>query len=254
MQLSGTSVAAPAVAGAAALLLEKNPGLTPPLVKAILQYTAQQLVGANICQQGAGLMNIEGAVRLAGALRTDIASSISRGTINAGDPLLRAGATFPAASSTIAGSACPWGGYIFAGGSHVLAGAELFKRYQAIYNPALVWVRNRVTINDSPAPDCALISEGVINGDAIATPGVFTSGWQLSEGLADGQGIIFCEGIIFAEGIIFCEGIIFAEGIIFCEGIIFAEGIIFCEGIIFAEGSDMGEGIIFCESFNLGEP
>ncbi len=40
MSLSGTSVASPAVAGAAALQLQVNPGLTPPLVKAILQYTA----------------------------------------------------------------------------------------------------------------------------------------------------------------------------------------------------------------------
>ena len=38
MFLSGTSVAAPVVAGAAAVLLQANPGLTPPLVKAILQY------------------------------------------------------------------------------------------------------------------------------------------------------------------------------------------------------------------------
>lgn len=54
MQLSGTSVAAPAVAGAAAVLLQVNPGLTPPLVKAILQYTAQPLPDANLLQQGPG--------------------------------------------------------------------------------------------------------------------------------------------------------------------------------------------------------
>ena len=69
MQLSGTSVAAPVVAGAAALMLQANPGLTPPLVKAILQYTAQPLQNANLLQQGVGLLNIAGAVQLASALR-----------------------------------------------------------------------------------------------------------------------------------------------------------------------------------------
>jgi serine protease AprX len=38
----------------AAVLLQANPGLTPPLVKAILQYTAQPLPGHNLLQQGAG--------------------------------------------------------------------------------------------------------------------------------------------------------------------------------------------------------
>src|SRR5262249_12145129 len=101
MQLSGTSVAAPVVAGAVALLLPKNPGLTPPLIKAILQYTAQQVNGANILQQGAGLLNIEGATRLAGALRTDISAKVAQGQLTVGDSLLSG--AMPTASSTVAG-------------------------------------------------------------------------------------------------------------------------------------------------------
>src|SRR6185369_4759320 len=61
MYLSGTSIAAPVVAGAAALLLQVNPNLTPNLVKAILMYTAQPLAGFNAFEQGAGQINIDGA-------------------------------------------------------------------------------------------------------------------------------------------------------------------------------------------------
>jgi serine protease AprX len=65
LTLSGTSMAAPVVAGSVALMLEANPRLTPNLVKAILQYTAQQYAGYSTLRQGAGFLNTLGAVRLA---------------------------------------------------------------------------------------------------------------------------------------------------------------------------------------------
>ena len=63
--LSGTSMAAPVVAGAVALMLEANPGLTPNLVKAMLQFSAQEYPGYNALTQGAGFLNARGAVQLA---------------------------------------------------------------------------------------------------------------------------------------------------------------------------------------------
>jgi serine protease AprX len=65
LALSGTSMAAPVVAGAVALMLEANPSLTPNLVKAILQFTAQEYPGYDALTQGAGFLNARGAVRLA---------------------------------------------------------------------------------------------------------------------------------------------------------------------------------------------
>src|SRR6185369_17567384 len=41
MSASGTPLAPPVRAGTAAVLLQATPGLTPPLIKAILQYSAQ---------------------------------------------------------------------------------------------------------------------------------------------------------------------------------------------------------------------
>ena len=63
--MSGTSVSSPIVAGAVAVMLEANPQLTPNMVKMILMYTAQSLKGYNMLEQGAGELNLEGAVRLA---------------------------------------------------------------------------------------------------------------------------------------------------------------------------------------------
>ncbi len=65
LSLTGTSMAAPVVAGTVALMLQANPSLTPNAVKAILQYTAQQYPGYNGLTQGAGFLNAVGAVRLA---------------------------------------------------------------------------------------------------------------------------------------------------------------------------------------------
>ena len=98
MNLSGTSIAAPVVAGAAALLLQANPGLTPPLIKAILQYTAQPLRRRSLVQQGAGC-STSMAPCVSRALRTDIAGAVAAGRIAAGDSLLATGPSLPAQDS-----------------------------------------------------------------------------------------------------------------------------------------------------------
>ena len=70
LSLTGTSMASPVVAGTVALMLQANPALTPNLVKAILQYTAESNTNYNALTQGAGFVNSYGAVQLARFFRT----------------------------------------------------------------------------------------------------------------------------------------------------------------------------------------
>lgn len=55
---SGTSQAAAVVSGAVALMLDKNPALTPDQVKALLRSTATPLPGVPTTAQGGGVVNI----------------------------------------------------------------------------------------------------------------------------------------------------------------------------------------------------
>jgi serine protease AprX len=66
--LSGTSMAAPAVAGAAALMLGQNGGLSANTIKMSLQFTARIVKHTDVLTQGAGALNIGGALILAGAI------------------------------------------------------------------------------------------------------------------------------------------------------------------------------------------
>ena len=70
LSLTGTSMAAPVVTGTVALMMQANPSLTPNMVKAILQYTAQVYPSYNALTQGAGFLNTRGAVQLAKFYKT----------------------------------------------------------------------------------------------------------------------------------------------------------------------------------------
>ena len=75
LSLTGTSMSAPVVAGTVALMIQANPTLTPNLVKAILQYTAEHKSRYNELTQGAGFLNARGAVQLAKLLAATTSTS-----------------------------------------------------------------------------------------------------------------------------------------------------------------------------------
>ena len=77
-------------------MLQLNPKLTPNMVKAFMEYSAQKLDGYGVLEQGAGQLNIEGAMRLAALTRQDLSSPVQ-----IGQPLLTGAVTD---SSSFAGS------------------------------------------------------------------------------------------------------------------------------------------------------
>jgi serine protease AprX len=70
--LSGASMASPAVAGAAALLLRQNEALSVNTLKIALQFTARILPLTDVLTQGAGVLNIGGALTLADAIDPNV--------------------------------------------------------------------------------------------------------------------------------------------------------------------------------------
>jgi serine protease AprX len=71
LTLSGTSMAAPIVAGTVALMLQANPSLTPEHVKTILQRTALGSSRYDQLTQGAGFLNARAAVEMARSLAAE---------------------------------------------------------------------------------------------------------------------------------------------------------------------------------------
>ncbi len=63
MRLSGTSMASPVVAGAAALLLNSDTTLTPDTIKARLMLTAQKVGNSEFISYGAGYLDIIAALK-----------------------------------------------------------------------------------------------------------------------------------------------------------------------------------------------
>ncbi|HUQ29602.1 MAG TPA: S8 family serine peptidase [Usitatibacter sp.] len=265
MVASGTSFSAPVVSGTVALMLQANPGLTPPLVKAILQYTAEALPGQNLVQQGAGLVNVAGALQLATSLAPDIATRISQGQIAPGDSMLAAGKSMPAAQSTIDGRTVTWSRVVFLGGDQIYTGSTLFTKFQGVYQPRISWVRGRVRTQSISYFDSArnyivgfderipsarkLVTAGVVQvGSALGTSsflagtGIFMPTTGVTLRIAGGAGLVIAEGVSTGgDGVVIAEGLVVAEGVGPDEGVVIAEGLVMAEGMVIAEGFVVAE-------------
>jgi subtilisin family serine protease len=224
MYLSGTSMATPVVAGAAALVLQANPRLTPNMVKMILMYTAQQLSGFNQLEQGAGELNIEGAVRLAKLVRTDMNPGTKQG-----DPLLTT-SNLPDQKTTIAGQQFMWSQGIVLKHSYA-TGTNLIAKYQTVYGLGLVLGDGMVVGDGQVIGDGMVMGDGILIGDNIMT----------SNGLVLGDGAPFMPcGILMGEGTLIPDGILMDDGILMSDGQVIGDGILMGDAALEAMSAQVG--------------
>ena len=142
-RLSGTSMSTPMVSGAAALMLQANPQLTPDQVKARLMksawkgfatYSKGQDVGGNVYQDqydvftyGAGYLDISAALN-----NTDLPTGSAMSPIAVYDPVTgtvtltnASGMSVIWGTSVLWGDSVIWGSSVFVNGSSVLWGASV---------------------------------------------------------------------------------------------------------------------------------
>jgi subtilisin family serine protease len=127
-RLNGTSQAAPVVAGAAALMLHANPKLSAHTVKAVIQYTSQRLRNLDVMTQGAGEVNIAGAVRVAKLIEPSVTTG--KRWVKGSRKAIQADLLF--------GQTAFWGKAII-GGTTVKAGTNAVYMKLAQWDDNIVW-------------------------------------------------------------------------------------------------------------------
>ncbi len=165
-RLSGTSMATPVVAGAAALMLQANPTLTPDLVKARLMKSAykgfaayssswdawgnQYNSQADLFTYGAGYLDIAAALQ-----NTDMGTGValsptavynpSTRTVSLSYGSLPVGNSVLWGTSVIWGTSVVWGSNVFVSGSSVLWGSSVVwgssttSGFSVVWGTSVIW-------------------------------------------------------------------------------------------------------------------
>jgi len=158
MKLSGTSMASPMVSGAAALLLQKTPSLTPNQVKARLMKTATKNFpsASAIVDPSSGITyNVYYDLFTVGAGYLDVWAALNNGDLNhassttplspavvrstTGTMSLAAGTSLVWGDTLVWGDSLVWGDLVILHGTQQIAGASLVWGDTLIWGDTLVW-------------------------------------------------------------------------------------------------------------------
>jgi serine protease AprX len=199
MVLSGTSMAAPLVAGTAGLMLEGNPRLSVGSIRAILEFTAQRVRDTSLLAQGAGQLNALGAVRL---------SRIIKPRVGLGRIWLKSQRGVPQPYDTLFGESVPWSKQVI-WGDGVLLGDSAYI-HLAAWNDNIVW-----------GQDLDNIVWGQCTGGACD---------NIVWGQCDGDG---CDNIVWGQG---SDNIVWGQAL---DNIVWGQcQTSACDNIVWGQGGD----------------
>ncbi len=229
MWLSGTSMSAPLVSGTAALMLQANPSLTPNLVKAILMYSAQPLKNFNTLEQGAGELNVDGAVRLAKLVKTTLPTTNGR-------PLLT-GSLPSSQRSMIGGQYAYWGKGVITNFGF-LSGDDLMKKWQGMY-------RSGVLVGDGTP----------FSGSSLSKSTTLTSGsLSLFQGAIKNNGVLVGDGTLFLSSnalggrptpFVNWQGVLVSDGVLVGDGVLISDGVLVGDGVLIGDGNPAWANAIY---------
>jgi serine protease AprX len=178
MRLSGTSMATPIVAGAAALMLQKDPTLTPDTIKARMMKTAWKgYPGSSTAYDaqnrsyfsqydvftiGAGYLDVNASMKSTDVVNGGSASPIASFNVTTGQATVSNSLSITWGNSITWGSSIVWGNSIVWGGNAVLSDS-------IIWGNSIVW------------------GQGSINGNSIIWGQSIAAGSNSITALSDGE-------------------------------------------------------------------
>ncbi len=181
MTLSGTSMATGMVSAAAALMLQKDPTLSPSTVKARLMRSARK-IGESPVDAGAGLLDIDAALNENGTVKGQALS-----------PLLvydkETGGTLIQDTSQLWGDDLWGAGYLWTDGENVKANGYL-------------WTDGGVSANGYLWTDGGIWANGYLWTDG----GVAAFGYLWTDGGVNANGYLWTDGGVNANGYLWTDG------------------------------------------------